>query len=220
MDGAGSAAHQTSCSVTAATTTTKTTSRLAQGVKTGHRPPQRPARLRTWRPPPGSYKTNAAEDAAGRIVWDGSVGSTVVRAHQHAVGARTLAASGRQKGNVRSTNRVDPALRELARRLEEVIWSASCQGRSRGGFTTNIHLADEGRCRPLTLVLTSRALRPTGVLERVSVPRNGVGRPRTRPDHVLANKAYTSRKNRRYLRHRAHRPGTSRPQKHRKNRRS
>jgi transposase len=29
-----------------------------------------------------------------------------------------------------------------------------------------------------------------------------VGRPRTRPDHVLADKAYTSRKNRRYLRRR------------------
>ncbi|GGR10957.1 transposase [Streptomyces netropsis] len=34
------------------------------------------------------------------------------------------------------------------------------------------------------------------------MPRNGVGRPRTRPDHVLADKAYTSRKNRGYLRRR------------------
>jgi transposase len=32
------------------------------------------------------------------------------------------------------------------------------------------------------------------------VPRTGVGRPRTRP--VLADKAYTSRRNRRYLRRR------------------
>lgn len=38
------------------------------------------------------------------------------------------------------------------------------------------------------------------VLSQVCVPRLGVGRPRTRPDHVLADKAYTSRKNRRYLR--------------------
>lgn len=32
--------------------------------------------------------------------------------------------------------------------------------------------------------------------------RPGVGRPRTRPDRVLADKAYTSRSNRRYLRRR------------------
>ncbi len=32
------------------------------------------------------------------------------------------------------------------------------------------------------------------------MPRTGVGRPRTRPDRVLADKAYTSRRNRRYLR--------------------
>lgn len=36
----------------------------------------------------------------------------------------------------------------------------------------------------------------------MSVPRSGVGRPRSRPDHVLADKAYTSRENRRYLRRR------------------
>jgi hypothetical protein len=40
------------------------------------------------------------------------------------------------------------------------------------------------------------------VLERISVPGCGVGRPRTRPDRVLADKAYTSRSDRRYLRRR------------------
>jgi transposase len=35
------------------------------------------------------------------------------------------------------------------------------------------------------------------------VPRLGGGRPRTRPRRVLADKAYTSRPNRRYLRRRA-----------------
>lgn len=34
------------------------------------------------------------------------------------------------------------------------------------------------------------------------MPRAGAGRPRNRPDRVLADKAYTSRKNRRYLRRR------------------
>lgn len=40
------------------------------------------------------------------------------------------------------------------------------------------------------------------VLERISVPRRGRGRPRNRPDRVLADKAYGSRANRSYLRRR------------------
>jgi transposase len=38
------------------------------------------------------------------------------------------------------------------------------------------------------------------VLDRITVPRRGPGRPRTRPDRVLADKAYSS--NRAYLRQR------------------
>ncbi|TVZ83237.1 DDE family transposase [Streptomyces sp. BK340] len=40
------------------------------------------------------------------------------------------------------------------------------------------------------------------VLDKVRVPRRGPGRPRTRPDHVHADKAYASRKNRAYLQRR------------------
>ena len=40
------------------------------------------------------------------------------------------------------------------------------------------------------------------VMEGIRVPRRDGGRPRTRPDRVLADKAYTSRGNRRYLRRR------------------
>ncbi|KQZ18816.1 transposase [Streptomyces sp. Root55] len=53
------------------------------------------------------------------------------------------------------------------------------------------------------------------------MPRIGVGRPRTRPDHVLADKTYASRKNRRYLRRRGIRhtiPERLDQQRHRKNR--
>jgi transposase len=42
----------------------------------------------------------------------------------------------------------------------------------------------------------------TTVLERINVPRTGRGRARTRPDRVLADKAYGSRANRAYLRKR------------------
>ncbi|WP_143196748.1 transposase, partial [Streptomyces sp. MJM1172] len=56
---------------------------------------------------------------------------------------------------------------------------------------------------------------------QVSVPRIGIGLPRTRPDRVLADKAYTSRENRRYLRPRGIRhtiPERLDQQRHRKNR--
>ncbi|MFJ2723092.1 transposase [Streptomyces sp. NPDC087437] len=38
------------------------------------------------------------------------------------------------------------------------------------------------------------------VLDRVRVPRPAGGHPRTRPDHVCGDKAYSSLRNRRYLR--------------------
>ncbi len=37
------------------------------------------------------------------------------------------------------------------------------------------------------------------VLEEIRVPRQAGGRPRTRPDHVGGDKAYSSRRNRRHL---------------------
>jgi transposase len=40
----------------------------------------------------------------------------------------------------------------------------------------------------------------TAVLEDIRVPRAGKGRPRARPDRVLADKGYPSRKNRAWLR--------------------
>ncbi len=71
-------------------------------------------------------RIQAAEDAAGGIDWDVSVDSTAVRAHQHAAGARKApAAAVPEKGAGRGTNQVDPVLRKLAVRLEEVVRSAS-----------------------------------------------------------------------------------------------
>jgi transposase len=71
-------------------------------------------------------RIQAAEDAAGGIDWDVSVDSTAVRAHQHAAGARKAPpAPVAQKGTDPGTNRVDPVLRKLAVRLEEVVRSAN-----------------------------------------------------------------------------------------------
>lgn len=76
-------------------------------------------------------------------------------------------------------------------------------GRSRGGLSTKIHLAADQRCRPLAVV-TSEGQRHDSiafeiVLGRVVVDRVGSGRPRTRPDWVLADKAYSSKMNRVHL---------------------
>lgn len=72
-------------------------------------------------------------------------------------------------------------------------------------MTTKLHLACEQRHKPLAIVLTAgqRGDSPqfTTVLDQIRVPRTGPGRPRTRPDRVLADKAYSSRANRGWLRH-------------------
>jgi transposase len=79
-------------------------------------------------------------------------------------------------------------------------------GRSRGGLSTKLHLACEQGYKPLAVVLTpgqaGDSPQFTTVLERIRVPRHGPGRPRTRPDRVLADKAYSSRANRGWLRDR------------------
>ncbi|WP_430378163.1 IS5 family transposase [Streptomyces sp. B1-3] len=112
----------------------------------------------------------AQADADEDLDWAVSVDSTIVRAHQHAAGAR--------KRGPRPANG-DHAI-----------------GRSRGGLTTKIHLAADARCRPLAFVLTAGqagdAPAFTDVMARLRVPRQR-GRPRTRPDVVLADKAYSSR---------------------------
>ncbi|MFE9999860.1 transposase [Streptomyces avermitilis] len=76
-------------------------------------------------------------------------------------------------------------------------------GRSRGGPTTKIHLAADARRRPLAFVLTAGQSGDapvfTDVMARLRVPRRR-GRPRTGPDVVLADKAYSSREIREHLR--------------------
>ena len=79
-------------------------------------------------------------------------------------------------------------------------------GRSRGGWTTKLHLACEQDQKPLSIVLTAgqRGDSPQfiPVLAGIRVPRLAEGRPRTRPNRVLADKAYTSKANREHLRRR------------------
>lgn len=77
-------------------------------------------------------------------------------------------------------------------------------GRSRGGLSTKLHLVADRRCRPVARILTpgqwGDSPQFVPLLESIRVRRRGVGRPRKRPARVLADKAYSSRRNRRYLR--------------------
>jgi transposase len=79
-------------------------------------------------------------------------------------------------------------------------------GRSRGGLTCKVHLAVDGRGRPLSVRLTpgqagdNPQLLP--LLDDIRVPRVGPGRPRKRPDHLIADKAYSHPSTRRALRRR------------------
>ncbi|RMI27636.1 IS5 family transposase [Nocardia stercoris] len=136
------------------------------------------------------WKTlQAFGDAAGRIVWRVSVDSTIARAHKHAAGARHY---GDRQAEPPGGVDVEPADHAL--------------GRSRGGWTTKTHLACEQGRKVLSMLVTAgqRADCPQfrAVLEAISVPRLGVGRPRSRPEEALADKAYSSRANRAYLRRR------------------
>jgi transposase len=159
-----------------------------------------PARYGTWQRVYGLFRSwqltgvwaqilsglQAQAEAKDLITWDVSVDSTITRAHQHAAGAR------RDPGAQKEPPGDEPADHAL--------------GRSRGGLTTKVHLACEQGRRPLSLVITAgqRGDSPqfTTVLDRIRVNAPGPGRPRCRPDRVLADKAYSSRANRAYLRRR------------------
>ena len=115
-----------------------------------------------------------AADTAGKIGWDVSVDSTTARAHVHAAGARR---------DSRDRQEAEPDDHAL--------------GRSRGGWSTKIHVACEQHRHVLSFLLTAGQAgdspQMVGVLERIRVPRPGPGRPRSRPDRVLGDKAYSSR---------------------------
>jgi transposase len=128
-------------------------------------------------------------DAAGLITWDVSVDSTTSRAHQHAAGAR-------QKGICRSNHPVVSMSNPLI---------TGSVGPEVGSVPRRIWPSSKGQ-KPLSLLVTAgqRGDSPQfeAVLDGVRVARLGGGQARSRPDRVLADKAYSSRANRVYLRRR------------------
>ncbi|MFH8236783.1 IS5 family transposase [Streptomyces sp. NPDC018321] len=146
--------------------------------------------------------------AAGEIDWDVAVDSTSVRAHQHAAGARTDPPPTlvMPKGDEAAEHQDENAMAEPRRPPGGGGERGEGLGRSRGGFTSKIHLSADGCCRPLSLLVTAgqRAdcTQLVPVLEKIRVPRRGPGRPRKRPDSVAADKAYSNGPCREYLRRR------------------
>ncbi|WP_433716746.1 transposase [Nocardia sp. CA-084685] len=82
-------------------------------------------------------------------------------------------------------------------------------GRSRGGLTTKAHLAVDGNGRGLAVLITpgqagDSPMLPE-VLNGVVVPRLHGGAPRTNPELLIADKAYSSAANRKLLRRNGYR---------------
>jgi hypothetical protein len=127
-------------------------------------------------------------DAAGVVSWDASVDSTIIRAHQHAANLKRPTEAGSNYKNLRA----EPADHAL--------------GRSRGGLSTKIHQLVDGHGYPLVVLVgpgqAGDAPMFPHLMTHLSIARPGPGRPRTRPNRVRADKAYSSRAIRGHLRRR------------------
>ncbi|WP_425470665.1 IS5 family transposase [Saccharothrix australiensis] len=123
------------------------------------------------------------DDSVGGLEWIVSVDSSVVRAHQHAAGAR-------KKGDAPPGSK--PAV------------AGEGLGRSRGGLSTRIHIAVDGRGLPMRVLITPGQAgdnpRLPPLLDGIRVARPGPGHPRVRPEAVIADKAYSHKSTRLALR--------------------
>lgn len=128
----------------------------------------------------------------GRLSWEVSVDSTTARGHVHAAGARK-----------------DSPTRHPEEPADHGF------GRSRGGWSTKIHAAINADCGVMSFLITPGQAgdgpQLVPVLDKIRVPSTRRGRPRKRPERVLADKAYSSRANRKYLRSRGIKATISQP---------
>jgi transposase len=113
-------------------------------------------------------------DRHGQVDWSVHfVDSTIVRAHQHAAGAK-------------------------AGQAGEAL------GRSRGGFSTKLHVRAERRGKPLVLLVTAGERHDQTMFEPLmqqgQIKREGKGRPRHRPGRLVGDKGYSARRIRSWLR--------------------
>ncbi|MFD5149161.1 transposase [Streptomyces sp. NPDC058401] len=88
--------------------------------------------------------------------------------------------------------RAGPSAHRRQRELDE-----RALGRSRGGLTSKIHLACDGRGRPLAFVLTAGTrndcTQAETVIGLIRVADGGPGRPRVRPERVIGDRPQVGR---------------------------
>jgi len=146
-------------------------------------------------------RLRAGADEAEGAAWTVAADATVVRAHQHAAGARRAPPADVDPA------RLAPAALSTAVRPNRgagELRSRESMGWSRGGLTSKIHLLADSGCRPLARVTSAgqrhESLAFLPLMGRLKIARRGPGRPRTRPGRVLCDKAYSSRAIRAHLR--------------------
>jgi transposase len=95
------------------------------------------------------------------------------------------------------------ARRKRAIKKGEPHFQNEALGRSRGGLTPKIHLACDGKGRPLAFTITPGqqhdCTQLQALLDSIRIPRFGKGRPRKRPDHLIADRGYSYPFCRRFL---------------------
>ncbi|NEA40868.1 IS5 family transposase [Streptomyces sp. SID11385] len=152
------------------------------------------------------HHLQAVADAVSGIDWDINVDSTSIRAHQHAAGARRKPPPALLAGEKGAAGRSVHVRADAPHLLGGGGAPGEALGRSRGGLTTKVHLASDGRCRPLALLVTpgqrADCTQFIPVMDKIRVPRVGSGRPRRLPDSLSADRAYSNSKIRTYLRRR------------------
>ncbi|MFI5611847.1 IS5 family transposase [Amycolatopsis sp. NPDC051903] len=171
-------------------------------AKTGVAWRARPQRYGPWKPVVNRFwrwsrtgtlamlvtRVRVVADPIDELDREVSVDCSIVRAHQHAAGARPLR-TGRP-GRAASQMIMPPA---------------------HGGPTTKIRLACDGHGGPLSAVVTGDNINDctmvTHVMSGIEFRRPGPGRPPTRPGRVPADKRCSSRAIRSHLR-RQHAPAT------------
>lgn len=152
------------------------------------------------------HQVQAAADIAGEIDWDISMDSTIVRAHQHAAGARTdpppaPASKGAEAAEHQAEHRGKAC---------SPGWWRWCGRRGPGPLAGRVHQqTPPERGRPLPPAVLGRRWRTAGGLHPVPDGvgkgpglRVGSGRPRTKPDSLAADKGYGNGPCREYLRRR------------------
>jgi len=163
-------------------------------------------------------RLRAGCDEAEGAAWTVAADATVVRAHQHAAGARRAPPADVDPARLAPAALSGPVRRRGTGQLP----GREALGRSRGGLTSKIHLLADSGCRPLARVTSAGqrhdSLAFAALMGQLKIARRCPGRPRTRPGRVLGDKAYSSAAIRAHLRSRGIRATIPEPADQVKNR--